>query len=186
MRTKLKRIDNSTLAKSIFATLAVSALFGTILVFPSLGYIIKYFADDKKKHDYVKRVIRKLERQDLLTISEKPDGEITITITDSGKQKALTYQLETMKIEKPAIWDNVWRVVIFDIPEGQKKARNLLRHHLKRLNFFPLQKSVFVHPFHCKEQVDFLKHNFGVANYITYMEVKSIDKQNLLRNYFQV
>ncbi|MEX2028069.1 MAG: hypothetical protein WD988_01040 [Candidatus Curtissbacteria bacterium] len=183
---KLKRVEDSTLAKSVFATLAVSALFGAILVFPSVGYIIKYFADDKKKQDYVKRIIRRLEKQDLINISEKPDGQITIIITDSGKEKALTYQLETMKIKKPARWDNIWRVVIFDIPEGQKKARNLLRHHLKKLDFFPLQKSVFVHPFHCKKQIDFLKHNFGVANYITYMEVKSMDQQNLLRNYFQV
>ena len=183
---KLEKIDQSTLAKTIFLTLGVTALVGTMLVFPSLGYIIEFFTDDKKQRDYVKKVFRRLERQDLIKVSESTNGEVKITITDKGKQKTLSYQIEKMEIKKPKVWDKIWRVVIFDIPEGQKKARNILRENLKMLGFFPLQKSVFVHAFPCKDEVDFLKHNFGVEPYVTFIEAKNMDKQNIIRNHFQV
>ena len=91
-----------------------------------------------------------------------------------------------MQIKKPVKWDNIWRIVIFDIPEQNKKAREAFRSHLKRLNFYSLQKSVFVHPYNCKEEIDFLKHDLGIANFITYLEARHIDNQNLLRNHFQV
>ena len=183
---KLEKIQQSTLTKTIFATLAISALVGTMLIFPSSGYIIKYFSADKNRHKYVRRIFRKLEKQKLIAISEKPSGEVTISLTESGKQKALTYQIEKMEIKRPNSWDKIWRVVIFDIPEGNKKARNIFRQNLTSLGFYRLQKSVFVHPFPCKNEVDFLKHNFGISDHVTFIQAKFIDNQNLLRNHFQV
>jgi|SRR3989344_1137875 len=183
---KLEKIEQSTLTKTIFLTLAATALIGTLLVFPSFGYIVKYFVDNKKRTDYIKRVFRRLEKQELISISEDPVGKITITLTDKGKQKALTYQIDSMEIKKPKVWDTLWRIVIFDIPEGQKQERNALRQNLKRLGFYHLQKSVFVHPFSCKNEVDFLKHNFGIAKNVTFIEARNIDRQNHLRNHFQV
>ena len=183
---KLEKIEQSTLAKTIFATLAISAVVGAMVIFPSFGYIVKYFTNDKKHKDYVKRIFRRLEKQELIAISEKPNGEVTITLTEKGRQKALIYQIEKMNIKKPKNWDRLWRVVIFDIPEGNKQARNLFRQKLKSLGFYPLQKSVFAHPFPCKDEVDFLKHNLAIANYVTFIEAKNIDNQNLLRNHFQV
>ena len=183
---KLEKIEQSTLTKTILITVGMTALVGTMLVFPSFGYIVKHFTDDKNRHDYTKRVFRRLEKQNLISISEKPNGEITITLTDKGKQKILAYQIESMRIKKPKAWDKIWRVVIFDIPEGSKKARNIFRENLKTLGFYSLQKSVFVHPFPCKNEVDFLKHNFGISDHVTFIEAKNIDKQNHLRNHFQV
>ena len=183
---KLEKVQESTLAKTVFATLAVSALVTTLLVFPSFGYIIKYFSEDEKRRFYTKRIFRRLEKQDLISIHEKPNGEITITLTDKGKQKALTYRIDTMKLKKPKKWDNIWRVIIFDIPEGKKKARDIFRQHIKNIGFYSLQKSVFATPYPCKDEIDFLKHNFEIAEHITYLEAKYIDNQIKLRNYFQV
>ncbi|MBI2327977.1 CRISPR-associated endonuclease Cas2 [Candidatus Curtissbacteria bacterium] len=183
---KLEKIQKSTLTKTVFATLAVGTIVGTLLVFPSLGYIIKYFTDDKNQQKYVKRVFHRLEKQRLISTHEKPDGKITITFTDKGKQKALTYYIDQIEIKRPKNWDGFWRVVTFDIPEGNKKARNIFRENLKTLGFYALQKSVFVHAFPCKDEIDFLKHNFGVASHVAFIIAKSIDNQNLLRNYFRV
>lgn len=183
---QLEKLQESTLAKTVFATLAVSAVVAGLVVFPSLGYIIKFFAQDKKQQYYVKKIFRRLEKQELIFTSEKPNGEITIKITEKGKLKALTYQIDAMEIKRPKVWDRLWRIVIFDIPEGHKQARDIFREHLKSLGFYALQKSVFAHAFPCKNEVDFLKHNLGIATHITFIHAKSMDKQNLLRNYFQV
>ena len=182
---KLKKVTESNLTKTVFATIAVGAIVGTMLIFPSFGYIVQFFTkDDNQKK--VKRVFRNLEKQDLISIKENQKGEVTIVLTDTGKQKALTYQIEKMQLKKPKIWDGIWRVVIFDIPEGKKKARDIFRQKIKSMGFYSLQKSVLVSPYACKNEIDFLKHNFDIANHITYLESRFIDNQNKLRNYFQV
>lgn len=183
---KLETIKKSTLSKTIFVSLAIPALMGTALVFPSLGYIIKQFTNKKNKPFYIKQVFRRLEKQNLISTHEDPSGQLTIKLTDQGKQHALTYKIETMKIKRLEKWDSIWRVVIFDIPEDKKQAREIFRQYLKKLEFYMFQKSVFVQAFPCKNEIDFLKHNFGIASFVTFIEAKSIDKQNLLRNYFKV
>lgn len=47
-------------------------------------------------------------------------------------------------------WDGRWRLVIFDISEKERKARDALRAKLKELGFGKWQKSVYISP-----------HNFG-------------------------
>ena len=49
-----------------------------------------------------------------------------------------------LKIDKPKIWDKKWRIVVFDIPEKQRGARDSLRTYLKKLDFYELQKSIFI------------------------------------------
>ena len=169
------------MSKTIFTSLAIPALMGSILVFPSLGYVIKQFTNKKNKPFYIKQVFRRLEKQNLISTHEDPSGELTIKLTDQGKQRALTYKIETMKIKRLEKWDGIWRIVIFDIPEDKKQAREIFRQYLKKLEFYMLQKSVFVQAFPCKDEIDFLKHNFEIANFVTFIEAKSIDKQNLLR-----
>ena len=95
---KLEKITESNLTKTVFATLASSALVGTLLIFPSFGYILKIFSEDEK-HKKVKRIFRNLEKQDLISVHEDSDGKVTITLTDAGKQKALTYQIEKMQLQ---------------------------------------------------------------------------------------
>ena len=51
-----------------------------------------------------------------------------------------------MKINIPPKWDGFWRIVIFDVPEKFKKARNALSKKIKDLGLFPLQKAfLFIH-----------------------------------------
>lgn len=186
LQMNLEKIQESTITKTIFATIAVSALVTTMLVFPSFGHIVRYFSKNQKQDKYVRKVFRKLEKQELISIGEKPDGQITVILTDKGKRQALTYKIDKMKIPKPKQWDGIWRLVVFDVPEKKKQARDLFRQNLKKLGFYHLQKSIFVHPYPCKREVDFLKHNFAIAQYVTLVEARSIENQNLLRNHFQV
>lgn len=182
----IKIIETSTLAKTIFLTIGLTTLVGATVVFPSLPYIIKYFTNDKNKPWKVKRTFLRIQKQELLKINEKPDGKIEITITDKGKQKVLLYHLDQIKPLKRQSWDHFWRVVIFDIPESKKQFRDIFREYLKRLGFIQLQRSVFVNPHPSKDHIDFLKHNFNVSDYVTFVEARSIDNEEFLRNHFQV
>ena len=61
-----------------------------------------------------------------------------------------------MRINKPKKWDRKWRIILFDIPEKIRKARDVFRYHLNQLGFYEFQKSVFVHPYNCKDEIDYL------------------------------
>ncbi|MDO8487059.1 MAG: hypothetical protein Q7S45_02100 [Candidatus Curtissbacteria bacterium] len=182
--TKLKTVISSNLTKSILISLGATALIGTILIFPGLVYIIREFEKNQYKTKYVKRALRTLEKQELISVKELADGSVEITITDKGKRKVSSYQIEDMKVTKPAKWDKKWRVIVFDIPEAKKASREAFRRKLQNLDFHRLQKSVFVYPYPCKKEVDFLKHYFDVANNITYIVATDIDTKNRLLDKF--
>jgi len=83
-------------------------------------------------------------------------------------------------------WDGQWRMVIFDIPEDLRKARDALRSKLKELGFCELQKSVFVFPYECKDEIDFIVEFFGVREYVRYGILRSIDNDPHLRRIFHL
>lgn len=186
MANKLDIITKSTTTKTILATFATTTLVRSVIIFPSLPYVINKFTNTNKEKYYIKKAFKKLEEQDLLSIISTPDGQIKITLTEKGKTKALSFNTDNLKLKKPNRWDKIWRLVIFDIPEQKKVNRDIFRQKLKSLGFFPLQKSIFAYPYHCKDEVDFLKHNYDITDHVTYIEARFLDKQNHLQNYFQV
>jgi len=81
-----------------------------------------------------------------------------------------------LKIAKPKKWDGKWRVFIFDIPSYPKiynKAREALRDKIKTLGFFQLQKSVWVYPYECEDEILFLAEIYNVQKFI---EILTVDK----------
>ena len=89
-----------------------------------------------------------------------------------------------MKINIPPKWDGYWRIVIFDIPEKFKKARNALGKKIKDLGLFPLQKSVFVYPFDCKDEINFVSEFFRVGKFTQYIVAKELDGEKFLKQHF--
>lgn len=116
-----------------------------------------------------------LEEKGWLKISESAD-QIKLELVEKGKKKVLFYKLNSMQITKSKIWDGLWRMVIFDIPEEKRLARDALRRKLKQLGFYQLQKSAFIHPYDCQKEIKIIKLAYGIQPFVTYMEVKNIDK----------
>ena len=71
-------------------------------------------------------------------------------------------------------WDHKWRVVIFDIPETLKRQRHAFRKRLKQLDFYMLQKSVFVCPFLCDEELGYITTYLEVGDYVNMLMADSI------------
>lgn len=132
------------------------------------------------------RSVRRLYENHIIEMIEKPDGTTTIVLTEQGteKAKALTYNLDTMKTKLPSKWDGKWHIVIFDIPTDLKKVREAIRFHLRRLGFYSLQKSVFVYPFECQNEIDFLIEFFGVRRYVRQVTADYIDNEFHLKEIF--
>lgn len=148
--------------------------------------IIKCIGDDWKKinNRALRNAIRGLYQSKLIKEKQNKDGTTTIVLTENGKNKALTFDLDNMKIKKPLEWDKKWRVALFDIPENRKKIRDALRYHFKRLGLYEFQKSVFVHPYDCKEEIDFLIEFYDIRKFVRFMIADSLDNELHLKQHF--
>lgn len=131
------------------------------------------------------RSIRALYQSKMVDYRE--DGSIvTLTLSKRGEKHALQYSLEKMKISIPPHWDGKWRIVLFDIPEKRKKARNAIRWHLRQLGFLELQKSVFVFPYPCDAEVMFLIEFFQLNLFVRIILAESIDNELHLKQKFKL
>ena len=116
-------------------------------------------------------IVREFYNDRLVDYKENRDGEVEIILTKEGKKKAIKYQLDEMQIKKQEKWDGKWRMVVFDIPEKKKKAREALRNKLKDIGFKELQKSVFIHPYECEDEIDFILEVFEIRPYVRFVRV---------------
>lgn len=134
----------------------------------------------------LKRAIKSLYRSKLIEERDKPDGSTTMILNERGREKAISFNIETMNIKKLKVWDRKWRVVLFDIPEKRKDDRNALRGVLKRLGFYEFQKSVFVYPYPCENELDYVIEFFRIRPHVRIMLATSIDNELHLKQIFGV
>lgn len=132
------------------------------------------------------RSIQKLYESKLVDIRKGIDGTWQMTLTEDGKKKVLQYNLGTFSILTPKRWDKKWRLVLFDIPEERRNGRDMLRAWLKKLKFHQLQASVFIHPYDCKDEYDFLVEMYDMRKHVRYAILESIDNEKHLKKIFQL
>ncbi len=133
-----------------------------------------------------RKKLSELAERKYLSIVENSDGSSIITITKYGMVKALTYELDTMKLLPPKSWDKKWRLVIFDVPEKYKQLRDLFRMRLKQVGLYQLQKSVYVSPYPCFDEIEFLREIYGVAFTVRYILAERIEEDAFLKHHFRL
>ena len=134
----------------------------------------------------LKNAIRDLYKSRMVEEKQNKDDSFTIVLSENGKKKALTFKLDQMEIKKPEEWDKKWRMAIFDIPENRKKVRDAMRYHLKKLEFFEFQKSVFIHPFDCKDEIDYIIEFYNIRKFVRFVIAESIDNELHIKKHFNL
>ena len=132
------------------------------------------------------RAIQALYESNLLEQKENDDGTLTLVLSENGRKRALTYKTRNMKIPRSNIWDKKWWIVLFDIPEDEREARDALRDHLAYMGFFCLQKSVWVHPFNCKNEIDFIVESLAIKKYTRLIIAEHIDNEDHIKRFFKL
>ncbi len=100
------------------------------------------------------------------------DGEPVIKIETRGV-KLLNEFISLRKFQKKPWW-GYWTVVIFDIPEENRKVRNKLRRKLKELGFGSWQKSVYISPHPLVEELTEFLENEGLDEWTYCFQAKNI------------
>jgi DNA-binding transcriptional regulator PaaX len=107
-------------------------------------------------------------------------------ITAKGKKKLLKAELDNINIEKPKKWDGKWRIVIFDIPEKHKIARNYLATKLRELGFKQVQKSVYLIPYECTEEIERIRCYYQIRDYVLIITTTEIERADKLKKLFNL
>lgn len=173
-------------------TLLLIASLGALTIAATSPYFLhkiarQYFKERSRERIRARaRKLRELEKRKLIRFKELGNGTVRIELTHQGKILVRQYNLEDIKLTKPARWDGQWRILIYDIPADQRRASNAFREKLKQLGLFPLQRSVWVSPYECLPEIEFLASVFeiDIDRCIYYFLAKNIPREEEVRKFF--
>lgn len=174
--------------KDLLKILAGVGAVGLILAFPGAAPAIGSLVLGKNSYGrwQTKQIIGQMTKRKLVAVQNNSNGSVTVKITREGMSRALTYQLESMEIKKPKKWDKRWRLVIFDIPEKYRRARDMFRIRLRQLGLCLLQESVYIHPYPCANEIDFLRELYGIPVRVRYLLVEKTEDDEELKDHFDL
>ena len=175
--------------KDVLILLGAGVFLAGSLVMPGLPIVLKPLLDEKRRRDVkewerynlsnLRKLIKRLEAQKVVEIV----GEKVI-ITNKGRQKILKYNLEDMELERKT--DGKWRVIIYDVANLKKYQRDIFRKMLVKLKFLRLQESVYLTPFVCDKEIEYLREMFDVGKEVLVLKVKEIENEQIYKKYFGV
>ncbi len=119
----------------------------------------------KYKKSQVRHALYKLQNQNKVEYVKEGRDTVSVNITEKGKKYLKNFDIDNVFLNRPKVWDKKWRMVIFDIPEKKKLAREALRGKLKDLGFAKFQDSVWITPFPCENEVNFIKLVFNLSDF---------------------
>ena len=183
----MKVKDSKT--KELLKYLAIGGGIATVsLLAPMLPlHLLKaYMRERRFQRKLFLRDVKRLQERKLIDMEELPDKSVRMVLEKAGKRKVLEYRLADMQLPKPKQWDKKWRLVMFDIPDRYKKGRDALRYKMKELGFHRLQKSVFLHPFACEDEIDFVASVYEVRKYVMMIPVGRFEGEEKLKHLFQI
>lgn len=137
---------------------------------------------DKKN---IRRDIYRLREQKLIKI-EASGKEHRLTLTEDGKKIFLRFNYEKLKISQKKIWDMQWRMVLFDIPDKKKSARDAFRYKMKKLGCVRFNHSVWIYPYPCEKEINFIANYWDVGKYVHFAIVSKITNEEILRKHFKI
>ncbi len=177
----------TSLKKKIVLLLAAGVALSAAKTMSKQSLVLSQLVDEWKNinRGTLRRSLLGLYQAKVVSLRPKGDA-YEIVLSSEGKKLAARFDLENLKIKKQERWDGHWRIVLFDIPEPRKKARDAIRFHLKDMGLFEYQKSVFITPYPCTKELTFVAEFFHVRKYVRFIVAKAIDNEAEFKRKFRI
>jgi DNA-binding transcriptional regulator PaaX len=131
----------------------------------------------------VRRSMYNLKKNKYIKIKQVGKEKYRFELTKKGKKLLGRYNFSDFKIGPKEFWDGQWRTFMFDIPEKKKQVRDMLREKLKGLGFFLFQKSVWLYPLECEEEMNYICEFLGVEAHTIVFTGKIRDDHSLRKHF---
>lgn len=181
------RIDPKV--KDVLKLLASGVLLTTVVLFPGIAAIAPLIEEEKKRRERkewemfnlwrLRQVIKRLEKQKAVEIIDD-----VVKISDKGQRKLLRYNVEDIELKRKT--DGKWRLIVYDVAELRKWQRELFRMVLKKLKCLQLQKSVYLTPFVCDDEIEYLRNIFDISTEVKVIKVSGLENEIAYRKYFGI
>lgn len=134
----------------------------------------------------MRQAMQRLQKRGLLEW-KKDDTGWKSRLTEKGEKFAERIEkAERITIRPPKLWDEKWRVVIFDVKEKYKSSRDRFRRILTKAGLLRLQDSVWIHPYDCEELVSLIRKELKLGGSVLYLIVEGIESNSKLRQHFKL
>lgn len=204
-KSKMKRqqkavtVPKTVPVETVVRLLGAGAFLAASVAFPALPLALKPLLDMKRlaqssnrerewsrfNEGRLRQTLRRLHEQKVVKIVDSENGPVVV-LTEKGKTKYLKYQLTELVVKRPPKWDGKWRMVIYDIAKYKRKNQEVFRKTLKHLKFLKLQKSVYLTPYPCQREIEFLRQYYGIGDSVLYCIVDQLEQAEVYRNYFGI
>ncbi len=190
---KMESFKSRELQQLIFSAIGISLVVGSSVVltpnFPIVvGMIYKIIEEVKNRKvskTKIKQSLKRLAKRQLLSI-ETHGGDAMVKILEKGKTEVFRYSLRELldHKKKNKKWNGKWFLVIFDVPEKERKKRDYLRRFLSTIGFFQYQKSVYVYPYECQKEIALVKRIVEGGKYMQYIVAEEIEDEEKIKRAF--
>lgn len=184
--------------KEIIYLLGMGTLLTAAVVLPGLGVAAGAIYRAKRRADWgerqktwkkfnlklLKRNLKRLQEGKIIEIKEE-NGQEVIKLTQKGQSKYLKFKLRELSLKGKG-WDGKWRLVIYDVSKLKRKEQENFRRMLVQMNFFQLQKSAYLTPYKCREEIEYLREYFNLGAEVFLLEVSKIENEKFFKDYFGV
>jgi len=184
--------------KEVLTMLGLGVFLSVSIIFPGLPIIAKTVVDIARDEETRKRqkewekfnlwrlrqLIKRMQDSKYVEIKEE-NGIPIIKITQKGKNRLLSYDLEKLKLDETK-WDGKWRLIIYDVQKSKRANSETFRRALLRLNLLKLQKSVYLTPFKCEDEIEYLRLLFDIGKEVQILTVGSLENESAYRRYFGI
>lgn len=184
--------------RDIFLLLGVGALIVGSIIAPGLGMAAGSIIRAKRRYEFeqgqkewrkfnlrlLRRNLKRLQEQKMVEIREE-NGQEIIKLTQQGRTKYLKFKLGEIS-EKSKSWSGKWYLVIYDIGRLKKAQQESFRRVLKQMRFLPLQESVYLIPYKCQSEVEYLREYFNLSEEVMLLEVNKLENERYYKDYFGI
>ncbi len=157
--------------KIILKAIGKGLFLASILVAPNLAKLGKLF--DQNKY-YVEKRIHNLENKGYIFLS----GDY-IKLTLRGKKLLSIIECEEIEIDKSKKWNGIWQIVAYDVPNDKNQERNFFRDKLKGWGFYKIQKSIWILPYPCQEEIAIVAQSLSINPHVLYFTSRHIPNELL-------
>lgn len=195
-QSNINRVDPKV--KDILVLLGAGTFLAASLALPGLPVLAKAVIDLKNESQREKRVrewnkynlwrlrqiIKRMHDTKYIEVFDD-NGVSAVRLTEEGKKKLFKYNLEDISLDESS-WDGKWRLIIYDVALAKKSQSEMFRRTLNKLKLLKLQKSVYLTPFKCEDQIEYLRQIFDIGQETLILKVGSIENEAAYRKYFGI
>lgn len=186
VRGAIKDTAKEEVAEIILSILLVVGVLAVAATMPNAVQLFKYFGRKTPNEQWrIRRSFSRLEKRGIIS-RRSVRGQEYYTLTPTGNDLAMRYKLKEMTIKRQKKWDGLWRLVMFDIPEEKKFSRRSIGYAIQKLGCLQYQKSVFITPYPCAEEIDFAGECFGVRKHIRIITAKDVEDIDSIKKHFNL